>query len=438
MQTHRRPVNRIEPKAGRSSHRNGAQCALITLAVFAALAAAPRLAAQQPHYTVIDLGTLGGTYSGANGLNKSGHADGASTLAGDTAGHAFLWRHGRMIDLGSLGGPNSTANWPLNDWDAVAGNSDTTTADPNGVDFCGFGTYLICRSFVWREGVMTPLPTLGGHNTDAGQINNLGQVGGAAEIAERDPTCVPPLYLGYKPVIWERDRVRKLPTFPGDSIGAAFMINDRGQAAGVSTNCAETTAWHALMWDQDAMTDLGNLGGTMYNLPQALNNQGQVVGASDLSGDTVQRAFLWQNGVMSNLGTLPGYAHSIAEDIDGEGQVVGGACDQPFLAGNCRAFIWRKGVMTDLNTLIPVNSPLFLWYADGINSRGQITGQALVISSGEMHAFLATPVEREGGPWVATDERVESPQIVLPDNVRRLLQQQTRLGRFGRLIPKPQ
>ncbi|MGA2372345.1 MAG: hypothetical protein ABSG11_16890, partial [Candidatus Korobacteraceae bacterium] len=89
-----------------------------------------------PHYTVLDLGTLGGTFSGAqdDAPNQSGQADGYSTLPGDTVFHAFLWGRSGMIDLGTLGGPNSNAIWQLNDWGAVPAVSDTTTPDPNDED----------------------------------------------------------------------------------------------------------------------------------------------------------------------------------------------------------------------------------------------------------------------------------------------------------------
>jgi hypothetical protein len=46
--------------------------------------------------------------------------------------------------------------------------------------------------------------------------------------------------------------------------------------------------------------------------------------------------------------------------------------------------------MADLNTLIPADSPLQLLAAFSINDRGQIAGLG-VTSSGEVHAYLATP-----------------------------------------------
>jgi hypothetical protein len=44
--------------------------------------------------------------------------------------------------------------------------SETATPDPLKEDFCGFGTHLTCLGAVWN-GVMTPLPTLGGNNAMA-------------------------------------------------------------------------------------------------------------------------------------------------------------------------------------------------------------------------------------------------------------------------------
>ena len=142
---------------------------------------------------------------------------------------------------------------------------------------------------------------------------------------------------------------------------------------------------------------------------------------------------------MTDLGTLPGYPNSIAEGINDEGQVVGGASDQPFLGGNSSAFLWQDGVMTDLNTLIPPGSPLFLWYATGINSRGQIAGQAVVVSTGEWHAFLATPVENESDATFASGVTRERPKVTQPpENVRKMLQRRFGSGRFGSEAVRPQ
>ncbi len=51
--------------------------------------------------TMIDLRTLGGTYSSGDSINNAGQVVGASTLAnGDT--HAFVYTSGKMYDLNNL------------------------------------------------------------------------------------------------------------------------------------------------------------------------------------------------------------------------------------------------------------------------------------------------------------------------------------------------
>ena len=392
------------------------------------------LTAQHTHYTVTDLGTLGGTFSLAGGINNRGDIEGFSTLPGDTAVHAFLWQKGLMADLGTLGGPNSFASWRLNERGEVGGQAETSTPDPLGEDFCGFGTHLICPPSIWQKGVPTPLPTLGGNNGFATGVNSRGQVVGDAENSTPDPTCPAPQVLHLKPVVWEKGRVQELPLPIGDSQGIALTINDHGQIAGISGSC--TTSSHAVLWQNGTVTDLGSLGGTENIIASDMNNQGQVTGLSNLPGDAAFHAFLWQNDVMTDLGTLPGDVSSTGDGINSKGQVVGGSFD---VDGNERAVIWANGVITDLNTLIPPDSPLFLIEATGtINSRGQIAGLALEKSTGEGHAFLATPREEEEGEAGAESAAPavlsvtsQSSKFVLPENVRKMLKQRLTSGPRG-------
>src|SRR5258706_16410350 len=81
---------------------------------------------EQPRLTVgasgaIDLGTLGGTFSAASGVNGLSQVVGYSDIAGDAAKHAYLWQSGTgMIDLGTLGG-NLCYAFSLNDLGQVVG-----------------------------------------------------------------------------------------------------------------------------------------------------------------------------------------------------------------------------------------------------------------------------------------------------------------------------
>lgn len=336
-----------------------------------------------------------------------------------------------MTDLGTLGGPNSEPEFFSDEKDQVAGIAETSIPDPFGEDICGFGTQLTCLPFLWINGVMTALPTLGGNNGVASSVNNHGQVVGGAENSTPSNCASPFPKFQFRPVVWEHGQIRELPRLRGDSNGRAYASNDRGQIVGQSTRCVTPIRTNPVLWEDDSVTYLGSFGGTAgYAL--GVNNRGQAFGESNLPGDTTSHAFLWEKRIgMKDLGTLPGDFSSIAYGIDNEGRVVGTSCDEAF---NCRAFLWQHGVMTDLNTLIPNGSPSVLLEADGINSRGEIVGAAFNMTKGETHAFLATPRHcgfgAECDALAVQGENMAKPKVILPEAARRLLQQRqtSRLG----------
>jgi probable HAF family extracellular repeat protein len=97
----------------------------------------------------------------------------------------FLWKDGKMIDLGTLGGPDGTARG-VNARGEVVGESDTTQEvscwTEAGVERCSYVTH----AFVWIGS------TSGGKMTDLGKglkrsfatgINAHGEIIG---VAERD------------------------------------------------------------------------------------------------------------------------------------------------------------------------------------------------------------------------------------------------------------
>jgi probable HAF family extracellular repeat protein len=404
-----------------SSHKLGS---LVLLCTFFALAPT---ALGQTAYTVTDLGTLGGTFGCAMGINNQNWAEFMDTLPGEQL-HAGLWINGVKIDFGTFGGPdlNSSIYYGgVNQRKQAVGYAETS--EPAADNLCGFGTGLQCLPFFWQNGVMTALPTLGGRNGVATVINNHGQVAGAAQSTTPDSACS--AFQSVRPVIWEKGKARELPMYPGDEDGIALSINDRGQAVGNSgcwVPAAGSALNHALLWDNGTVTYLPSLGGEM-SVPVTINNHGQAVGVSDLAGDTAAHAVLWQDGIANDLGTLLGDPYSEADGINDNGQVVGGSCGD-----SCSAYVWANGTMTDLNSLIPADSPLFLYFAHAINSRGAIVGMAIWNGS-EFHAFLATPTNSDatdGNFTLSPGAHRERPTVTLPDNLRQLLPKRLGFGRF--------
>ena len=387
-------------------------------------------AVAQTSYQITDLGTNNSNdnFSMVMGLNNQGwteNMDGVvnppikSTSTTVASGRAVINIHGLNIDLRTLGGKNSWTNYGgINDRGEAVGLSETSVPDPDGEDFCAFGTKLTCRPFLWRHGHIMALPTLGGNNGQASAINNRGQIVGISETTVPDSGC-PSSKPGkiISPALWEKGEVRSLPTVAGDPDGFVQGINDQGQAVGSSGTCTNI-ATHAVLWENDTASELPNLGHD-GNDAYAINGHGQAVGYVSTTDGTTIVASLWPNGVHSavtNLGILPGDGAAFATGINNRGQVVGSTFNS---AGWSRGFIWQDAVMTDLNTLIPGDSNLFIIAASNINERGQISGMATVMSgpdNGKIHAILLTAVNERIGMSVADVARTR-PGSILPASV---------------------
>ena len=170
------------------------------------------------------------------------------------------------------------------------------------------------------------------------------------------------------------------------------------------------------------MVVLPSLGGLVNNGAFAINDVGQIVGASDLAGDQFQHAVLWASRKNRDLGTLAGDVVSAAIAINNLGQFTGVSIDND---GNIRAFLWVNGTMLDMNDLIPQPSSLYLLHGFGINDLGQVTGFAFDFNSQEVHAFVATPITdgtREMALSPAPMASVRS-ALVLPDSAKKQVKQ---------------
>jgi probable HAF family extracellular repeat protein len=353
--------------------------------------------------------TLGGTTSAANAINDLGWAMGSADSAGNANSEAVAWIEGKLVKLGTLGGPNSSVAWESvkNNQGLIVGISDTSIAQPRGEVFsCVAGGFLpasgnTCQGFLWQDGHISALPTLGGDNAFATGINNKGQAIGWAETSYEDPTCNLPQVLQFLPFVYNvmTAKITALQTYPGDSDGTVDTINDKGQMAGISGICSDAvggaSAIHAVYWPDQNSTpiDMGNLGGMAWNTPSGMNSKGEVVGFGNSSGDQNAAfnpiAFYWNvNTGIKNLGTLAQDTNSIAYAINKSGLIVGQSFGGP---NGSHAFISQDGTMTDLNSLMIGHNAFTLVYANDVNDNGVIVGGAFNPKTGEAPAFAAVP-----------------------------------------------
>lgn len=387
-------------------------------------------------YTIADLGPVGALGTPFMVANNGLTAGVAATS--DGAYHGTLWFYTAKLDIGTpgLGGPNSLAYGTSEKASAVGA---AQTSDPNNEDFCGFNasgypkSNTTCQAFVWREGVMHALPTLGGPNGYAYMINNRDEAAGYAETTRQDAGC--PVHR-FQPVVWKDGKPHPLET-PGDAFGVAAYINESGQMVGASGACGSsfntnTGTWlvenHPLRWDSDGtpheLGTFGQPGGLSGNHACAINNRGEAVGHLMLTNNPAGpfHAVRWPEGADNpeDLGTLAGDYASLALSVNDRGKVVGASFDSSF---NPRASVWQKGVMTDLNTLIHGSSSLYLLLAYSINDRGEIVGFAAT-QTGEIHGFLAVPYQGGCNPAADAGGSDGMPRPVLSDEARELLRQQ--------------
>ena len=368
---------------------------------------APRPAALQARptlqYRIDPLPTDGPGLSQGAGINNDDRIAGF-TGTSDGTRQAALWRNGAITPLGTLpGGAHSMVQWPgINQSGIIVGISRTGEDDPNGEAWsCSAflpGAGKVCLGFVWENGVMSPLPTLGGPNGFATGVNARGQVVGWAENLVHDPTCDPngTQVLQFRAVVWnpKAGTKQQLPPFPGDATSAATAINDRGQVVGISGECdvavGRRSATHAVLWENGTVHDLGNLGGDFWHTPMAINARGDVVGFGNPPGGDIDaddlRAFLWtRGGGIENLGKRDQDGLSQALDINARGQIVGVSCGDL-----CSAVLWLDRKLYVLQDLAPGFTG-YLWSARSINDAGQITGR-MYDANGTPMAYVATPV----------------------------------------------
>ncbi len=342
-------------------------------------------AVQAQSYSVLDLGTLGGSSLIGAGLNNLGQVVGSSTTASG-ATHAFITGANGLglTDLGTLGGASSYAS-AINDAGQVVGSADRADG--------------LTRAFATGAGGvgMTDLGTLGGSTSGATGINNLGQIVGYAVAGDGNTRAFSAASAG-APLVnlgsFSYGRGTSPTVFSG-----ANAVNDSGQVVGrAAEGCNCAAGAFSGQVGVSGISHIVGLGGNISSAT-AVNASGQIVGYTNGFTATPAipphllgtRAFVTgPNGVgMTDLGALMGGVSSAAFAINNLGQVGGsfsvGSESHGFVTG-------LNGLdYMDVNSLVAPIAGLYFTSVVGLNDVGQ-----LLVTASNSRSYLLSAVPEAG------------------------------------------
>lgn len=182
----------------------------------------------------------------------------------------------------------------------------------------GGGQYQ-AHAFRMDGATLTDLNDLFGRDySGANAINEDGVIVGETRIAGAG--------LPIHGFIVDGEEVTILGTL-GGSNSEAVAINNLGIVAG-NSYLADLTE-HAFIYADGEMTDLGILAGAQSSLARAINIDNTVVGYCTFPGYSPDRAFVYSDGQMQDLNTLidnpDGFTLEAANGINEDGLIVGRA-----------------------------------------------------------------------------------------------------------------
>ena len=333
-----------------------------------------------------DLGALPGQNDSAiYELNSYGVGAGSSEdglddpNTGTAAQVAVLFTHGRVINLGTLPGGHESFAQEINDHGQVTGMSSNGTPDPYS-DFA-WGTET--RGFVWQNGVMRDLGTLGGPDTVVADQNAHGQIVGQS-YTNYTPNADSDGSPTQDPFLWQNGHMIDLGTLGGD-YGGANWLNDSGAVVGFSWLAGDNLV-HPFLWDGRRMIDLGTLGGS-YGSANWISDDGYITGFSYLAGDQSADGVLWHDGRMVALPPIGGASFASGNAVNDFGQAVGDTYNGS--GEELDAVLWAGGHAYDLNTLVAPNTEQLV---NGlyINDHGDIVANA-VLPNGDQRMVMLVP-----------------------------------------------
>ena len=182
------------------------------------------------------------------------------------------------------------------------------------------------RPFIYRNGSIQLLPTLGGNAGAAYAVSNNGYVTGQATL----PTT-PPSSGGGHAFLYQNGSMIDIGALSGDDVSSGLDVNERGGVVGISARTGQTGNRAFFYW-RGRMFDLGSLGGSSTT-PFAVNNYLVVVGTASTAAQ-VEHGFVYAFGRMLDLNRFvdpaSGWVINAALDINDSFQILVRACRTDF------------------------------------------------------------------------------------------------------------
>jgi len=374
----------------------------------------------------INIGTLRAGYSAVPiAVNDFGVAVGFSQnglidpLTGTPELKATLWKGARVVDLGTLGGNGASAN-AINDRGQIFGGALNDIPDTDSAFPFFIPGATQAHAVLWEHGRIKDLGTLGGADSVVYQANEAGQAMGISftDGTRHDTTGLPTTH----PFLWENGNMHDVGSL-GGSYSEGYGLNRRGDVVGFS-NMKGDTVEHPFRWRGGVLIDLGTLGGDNGEA-WAVNDLGHIAGWADLPGSHAHHAVLWRDHQMIDLGTPHGNACSKGETINRFDQVVGDS-------GECGVggdpFLWDSGQVFALRDLILPGSDRVVYDAFQINDRGEIVSFCAT-PEGNQHVCLLYPVHGSSNQMQQDEAQVTKPApAMLPATGERRLRGIPRAG----------
>jgi probable HAF family extracellular repeat protein len=323
--------------------------------------------AQALQYSLVNLGTLGGSLSDPRKLNDHGVVVGQSRTA-NNQNAPFTWTQNQGMQA-------------LPTLDATGNNY--AAAINNGGIVVGGGRYneIYDRAFRWTNGQGPELLPSLSNDSFAADINESGRISANYHTGgmTRGAIIVNGVMISMPHAGFDRT--------------VAHGISDSDVVAGQQYNYSSTSK--AVLWRPFiGVTDLGNLGGHAYALD--VNNLNQATGGSALGPGTggPDHAFHWsqETGMLSIHGLDRESSWGAA--INEAGTIVGTAHNN---FANTVGFVWTASTgMLDLNTLLDAQAQGWqISNAVDVNSHGQILAKGYHPAMG-YRAVLLNPVPEPG------------------------------------------